>query len=97
MQEFKIIVTEGNKEAFIKSIGELIDQKLEQLKPKSIQTAQVKYLTRKEAAQFLRCSLPTLDKYRRSGTLTAHKIGAKVLFNQEELKRVLLSKEELSA
>ena len=41
--------------------------------------------TRKEAAEILRISVETLDRYRKRGKLTSRKIGRCVLFKESDL------------
>lgn len=43
------------------------------------------WMTREEAAEYLRCSVPTIDRYARSGLLPKHRLGRAVLFKKEEL------------
>lgn len=43
------------------------------------------YLTRKEAAAFLKCDLTTLWRMAKSGKITHHKVGNKAYFQKSEL------------
>lgn len=43
------------------------------------------YLTRKEVAQKLKISLPTLNQLTKSGILTSYRIGGRVLYNEHEV------------
>ena len=52
----------------------------EQIQPKT----QI-LLKRKEAAEFLKVSLPTIDSYSRNGLLHAKHIGGRVFFLKEEV------------
>jgi excisionase family DNA binding protein len=45
--------------------------------------------TKKEAAKYLRISLPTLDSYIRMGFLEASRIGDRVLISQEAINKAL--------
>jgi hypothetical protein len=44
------------------------------------------YLTRKEAATFLKISLPTLWSYTNIGVIKGFKIGSRVLYKLEDLE-----------
>lgn len=44
-----------------------------------------RFITKKEAANILRCSQSTIDNYRRNGKLKSHKIGKSVLFHREDV------------
>jgi len=50
------------------------------------------YLTREEAAKVLRCSLSTIDNYRRTGKLPRSKLGGsqgkKILFLRDDVLRL---------
>lgn len=48
------------------------------------------YLTRKETAEMLGVSLPTLHSYVKKGYLTAHRVGEKtVRFKREDVEKAL--------
>jgi excisionase family DNA binding protein len=47
-------------------------------------------VTRKEAAQYLGLSLPTLHEYTQRGILTAYRIGSRVRYRRGELSNALL-------
>jgi hypothetical protein len=44
------------------------------------------YLTRKEAATFLKISLPTLNNYTKTGIVNGFRIGTRVLYKSEDLE-----------
>ena len=48
-----------------------------------------KYYTRKEAAKRARITMPTLDKYIKEGKIKAHRLGRRVLFSEEEIKKAV--------
>lgn len=48
-----------------------------------------KYYTRKEAAKRARITMPTLDKYIQEGKIKAHRLGRRVLFSEEEIKKAV--------
>jgi excisionase family DNA binding protein len=43
------------------------------------------WFTREEAAAYLRCSLPTLDRYAKSGQLPKRQLGRSPRFKKEDL------------
>jgi excisionase family DNA binding protein len=47
------------------------------------------YLTRKEAARYLRLSLVTLHEYTGRGIVTAYRVGARVLYLKSDLDKCL--------
>lgn len=54
-----------------------------------IQQNAPQYVSRKEAADLLKITLPTLNVYTKSGKLTAYKIGRRVLYDSIEIAKAL--------
>jgi hypothetical protein len=50
-----------------------------------------KYLTRKETAEFLKISLPTLHEYTKHGLVKGFRIGTRVLYKLEDLEQDIKS------
>jgi excisionase family DNA binding protein len=48
-----------------------------------------RYLTRKEAAELLKISLPTLHEYTRHGLVKGFRIGNRILYKLEDLEQDL--------
>ena len=67
------------REVIVEEVPKLISQK---------STGQ-KYYTRKEAAKRARITMPTLDKYIQEGKIKAHRLGRRVLFSEEEIKKAI--------
>ncbi len=44
-----------------------------------------KYLTRKETADLLKISLPTLNDYTKKGKLIGYRLGSRVLYKESEI------------
>ena len=42
-----------------------------------------------EAAKRARITMPTLDKYIQEGKIKAHRLGRRVLFSEEEIKKAI--------
>ncbi|QJB41725.1 helix-turn-helix domain-containing protein [Chitinophaga oryzae] len=59
-----------------------------EVKSQSPKTAEL--LTRKEAAQLLGISLPTLLDYTKSGKITGYRLGTRVRYKREELEQSLM-------
>lgn len=59
-------------------------------KPQEPSTGQ-KYLTRKQTADLLSVSLPTLNEYTKKGKINACRFGVRVLYNQNEIEATLLN------
>lgn len=53
------------------------------------------YFDQKQAANFLRISLPTIIKWKKQGKLPYYQEGRKVLFKKSELLKVLRKNENL--
>jgi excisionase family DNA binding protein len=51
-----------------------------------------KYLTRHEAARFLRCHVLTIDRRIADGSLRTYSLGRKVLIDETDLRRLLVSR-----
>lgn len=54
------------------------------------QPAELRYYTRQETAKKLGVSLATLWAYDRDGTLTASRIGSRVLYREQDIERALV-------
>jgi hypothetical protein len=65
----------------------LMEQNLKQEPPAP---SIVKYLTRRETAEKLRISLPTLNDYTKKGFITSYNFGVRVLYKNDEIEKFLL-------
>jgi excisionase family DNA binding protein len=72
------------KELFLEAITELLGA---QLSPNTPEEAN--YLTRLEAAQLLKISLPTLHDYTKRGVISSYRIGANVRYKPAEIEEAL--------
>lgn len=50
------------------------------------------FLTKKEVAELLRCSIGTIDGYMRKGYIHTYGYGRRVLFNKEEVINGLIKR-----
>lgn len=71
----------------LSKIEEIIDKRLEALRPKREETAE--YITRKEVAHILKITLPTLRDWTRLGWLKSYKIGTRVLYKRKEVEEAI--------
>ena len=71
------------------ALAEKLAPLFEGTKPQETQQGQ-KYLTRKQTAELLRVSLPTLNEYTKKGKINACRFGVRVLYNQNEIEAGLL-------
>ena len=46
-------------------------------------------LTRKQAAEYLNCTLPTLDRYREQGRIPFYQTGRTIFFKRSEIDQAL--------
>ncbi len=67
------------------AIEKKLNEKLEHIKV----TPPVKYLTRREVADQLHISLPTLHNWTKMGWLKSYRIGSRILFRSDELESSL--------
>lgn len=70
----------------------VIESKIESLKPAKQSGDEARFLTRKETAELLRISLPTLADWTKLGFLHAINIGRRVLYSYAEVQRLLKEK-----
>lgn len=79
----EIVSSEDLKEI----VREVILEEIPRLLPQK--STEGKYYTRKEAAKRARITMPTLDKYIQEGKIKAHRLGRRVLFSEEEIKKAI--------
>ena len=73
----------------LQTLRGLIREELQLMKPR-----EETYLTREEAAQLLKITLPTLHAWTAQGKIQKSKIGNRVLYSDEEIKRAILRMRE---
>lgn len=64
---------------------------LKEALPKNDVQDEMKYYSRKETADLLQISLPTLQSYQRTGLIKGHRIGSRVLFSRGDIEQALQS------
>jgi len=86
----KVFVTTYDRNELISMIREGFKEELNEYhKHLGKESDSNKLLSRKEVAELLRISLPTLNNYRNSGILKCHRIGNRVLFKKDEVMEAL--------
>lgn len=77
----KIQLLELSLDDFRNMLSEVVDEHMKQLDKDTPE----QLLTRKDVAERLKISLPTLHKYTELGILTQHKIGERVYYRWSEV------------
>jgi len=70
-------------------VAKTIRQELEDFTPKPVTKEPTKFNTRKETADRLHISLPTLNEYTKKGIITGQRIGSRVLYSEEAIQEAL--------
>ncbi|MEK6477183.1 helix-turn-helix domain-containing protein [Catalinimonas sp. 4WD22] len=70
-------------------ISETVKEELAQLRPAPAN--EKKYRTRKETADLLHISLPTLNERTKKGEIEGSRIGGRLLYSEEAIERALTS------
>lgn len=74
-------------EEFQAMIAETVQEQLSRVRPTPPKDK--RYFTRKETANKLRISLPTLNERTKSGQIEGQRIGARVLYSEDAIERAL--------
>lgn len=82
------MLTGLNANELLERIGQLIDAKLG-VQVQTTSEKQSDYLTRKEVAERLKITLPTLHDWTKLGYLKAYKMGSRVLYKENEVVAML--------
>ena len=80
MQE-SVIIHNVTPEKFREIIQEAVKVELKSQPAKE----ESRYLTRKETAEVLHISLPTLNEYSKRGILKSHRVGSRVLYLESQV------------
>lgn len=68
----------------IESVRRVVKQEIADLQ---LERNAPKYFTRREVADLLKITLPTLFDYTRTGKIKGHRIGTRVLYSEEEVMK----------
>lgn len=89
LQMKKLIIMSGEEyESFFEKIKNVFRDELHKSKDNLSNTPKEKYLSRKDAAQVLNISLPTLSKHIKEGKIPAYRIGNRVLLKLSDLASI---------
>jgi excisionase family DNA binding protein len=78
-----IIITSITPEELTDRIRSVIREELSQVSP---EPSSLNYLTRREAANLLKISLPTLLEYTRLGIIKGCRVGSRILYDEDCIK-----------
>lgn len=70
-------------------IEKAVELKVSQLLNSTLEASKIKYLTRKEVCNLLKVTAPTLYQWTKSGIVSSHKIGSRVLYKSNEIELAL--------
>lgn len=79
-------------EADIKNIAISILEELKKEKPEPVGKKEEKLLTSEEACSFLRCSKPTLHRWKKENIIPHVRIGNNIRYKESDLQNLLESK-----
>lgn len=85
-----IILSSFTLEEFRNTITEVVNAEMGKANAIRVEK-EVEYLTRKETAERLRVSYPTLNTWAKEGILKPNKIGSKVLYSISDIEKTLHS------
>lgn len=98
MKEILFLLPFNSKEEFEEIQKDCIKKVLLEVldsHPPTTDTKEDHFITRKEAADLLKISLPTLNKRTKDGNLSAYRIGSRVLYKRSEILESLNKVEPL--
>ena len=89
----QMLILQGiSTDEFLNQIEKIIEKKLnekiDELKP----SKDWQYLNRKEVAELLKISLPTLHNWTKEGILSSYRIGTRVLYRSDEIENSLTNR-----
>lgn len=101
MELLNVLFKESLKSLLKDELKDIVKEAIREMNSESKNSVQfsiadTELLDRKQAAQILNISLPTLDLYSKEGVINARRIGKKILYRKDELlsagKKVSLNK-----
>ena len=66
-----------------------VKESIQELKPENTATNLPKYRTRYEVRDIFKISLPTIDRYIKLGLIKSHRIGRRILFSEDDIRKAL--------
>jgi excisionase family DNA binding protein len=84
----EILLNGINLNELLEKIGQLIDTKIGDIQQPTGKNRS-NLISRKQVANLLQVSLPTLNQWTKSGLLNSYRIGKRVLYKREEVEQSL--------
>ena len=81
----QIMLTGMNLSDLLEKIGQVVKKELDKVLHNDEKPKATKYLTRKEVANLVNVTLPTLNEWTKLGWLQSYKIGSRVLYKESEI------------
>jgi excisionase family DNA binding protein len=81
--ENSILIRSITVEEFQELIRSTVREELQRGSPKK---GEPRYITRNEAAELLKITLPTLNRYTQLGIIKGFRIGTRILYNLEDIE-----------
>lgn len=75
-------------EVIKKMVTEEVAKQLAQINREKPEPVNEKLLTTEEACNYLRCSRPTLHRWKQAGTVQHVRIGANIRYRESDLKKI---------
>jgi excisionase family DNA binding protein len=85
-----ISIIQISKEELRNIVSDAVHCELANLSNNQTPQSSNEYFTREEAAELLKISLPTLDKYARVGIIKGYRLGQSIRFSRAEIETSLL-------
>ena len=94
MKQIFLVGFDSNE--FLNEISQLIDNKFSQIVNKPLTQNEPKFISRKEVAELLKITLPTLNVWTKSGILTSYRVGKRILYKSEEVEQSIIKRDFLN-
>lgn len=86
----QLIILQGiTVEQLFTRLDTMVEKKINEMMQQVQKVNPARYMTRKEVADFLHVSLPTLHDWTKTGLIKSYKIGNRVLFKSDEVEESL--------
>jgi excisionase family DNA binding protein len=85
----QVLLTQLSVKELQEHIAETLKEVLTSMRKEEVRTGPDALFTRREAAQYLRLSLVTLNEYTHRGLVPAYRLGARVLYRHSDLDKCL--------
>lgn len=84
----KLILEQITAEDLIRQTANLVVEKITEILPKDSDNTE-RYLTANETIKLLQISLPTLNKYSKTGLIPSYRIGRSVRYKLSEVQEIV--------